>query len=94
MKRIALITLIFLAGFALLLAFTAQPAPAGDEAAAPPEWQVVRAYFTDRQMVYDLAEWREPWEVHYDKGYVVLEATPAEMDRLIAAGFTWRWTRR
>lgn len=87
MKRLILIALFCLAGLGLLLAFTAQPAPAADEAAAPPEWQVVRAYFTDRQMVYDLAEWREPWEVHYDKAYVVLEATPAEMDRLIAAGF-------
>lgn len=87
MKHLALITLICLAGFGLLFAFTAQPTPAGDETAVPPDWQVVRAYFNDRQMVYDLAEWREPWEVHYDKGYVVLEATPAEMDRLIAAGF-------
>jgi carboxypeptidase T len=48
---------------------------------------VVRAYYTDRQMVYDLAAWLEPWEVHHDEGYVVVAVGPAEYDRMLAAGF-------
>jgi PKD repeat protein/murein tripeptide amidase MpaA len=49
---------------------------------------VVRAYFHDPQMVADLATWTEPWEVNYDKGYVVLGITPYEFDLLTQAGFT------
>jgi len=48
---------------------------------------VVRAYYTDRQMVNDLAAWLEPWEVHHDEGYLVVAVGRAEYDRLLAAGF-------
>ncbi len=48
---------------------------------------VVRAYYTNRQMVNDLATWHEPWEVHHDKGYLVLDVTRLEYARLLQAGF-------
>ncbi len=48
---------------------------------------VVRAYFSDRQMVNDLAAWTEPWEVHHDQGYLVVEVNRAGYERLLAAGF-------
>lgn len=52
---------------------------------------VVRAYFSDRQMVNDLATWHEPWEVRYDEdlaeGYIVLDVTRSEYARLLQAGF-------
>lgn len=49
---------------------------------------VVRAYFDNPQMVADLAAWMEPWEVDYEKGYVVIGITPVEYDLLQQAGFT------
>jgi hypothetical protein len=49
---------------------------------------VVRAYFTDRQMVAELAAWREPWEVDYDENFVVVEVTAAEYQQLLKMGFT------
>jgi carboxypeptidase T len=55
--------------------------PAGDG-----PW-VVRAFFSSRQMVHDLAAWKEPWEVHYDEGYLVVDVTPGEYERLLQAGF-------
>ncbi|MBK8987897.1 MAG: hypothetical protein IPM39_17820, partial [Chloroflexi bacterium] len=87
MKRIALILLLLLGSLSLWFAAAAQPTPAADETAVPTDWVVVRAYFSDRQMVADLAAWREPWEVNYDQGYVVLDVSPAEYDRLQQAGF-------
>jgi carboxypeptidase T len=48
---------------------------------------VVRAYYHDRQMIADLAAWREPWEVHHAQGYVVLDVNRAEFERLASAGF-------
>ncbi len=63
----------------------------GTSAGPPPPandgpW-VVRASFSSRQMVHDLAAWKEPWEVHYDEGYLVVDVTPAEYNRLLQAGF-------
>jgi hypothetical protein len=43
---------------------------------------VVRAYYADRQMVNELAAWREPWEVHHDQGYLIVDVTRTEFDRL------------
>ncbi len=57
-------------------------APSGDG-----PW-VVRAYYTERQMVRDLAAWVEPWEVRPDEGYVVVDVDRAGYERLLAAG--WR----
>ena len=48
---------------------------------------VVRAYYTDEQMVRDLAVWNEPWEVHRDARYVVVEVDAEAYARLLAAGF-------
>jgi len=48
---------------------------------------VVRAFYSDRQMVDDLARWTEPWEVHHDQGYLVVEVDRAGYERLLAAGF-------
>ncbi len=48
---------------------------------------VMRAYFSDRQMVYELAAWKEPWEVNYDEGYLVMDVNEEEQSRLIEAGF-------
>jgi PKD repeat protein/murein tripeptide amidase MpaA len=48
---------------------------------------VVRAYFTGRQMVNDLASWTEPWEVHSDQGYVVVGVDRTGYRRLLEAGF-------
>ncbi len=87
MKRLALILLLSLAGFSLLFALSVPALPAVDEAALPTDWVVVRAYFSDRQMVNDLAAWREPWEVNNDKGYVVVEVSPADYERLQQMGF-------
>jgi carboxypeptidase T len=63
------------------------PSPAVN--AEPPgdgPW-VVRAYYTDRRMVDELAAWLEPWEVHPDKGYLVVGVTRDQYERLLAAGF-------
>jgi carboxypeptidase T len=74
------------AGKALPLA----PEKASLAVAALPEgdgpW-VVRAYYTDRRMVDELAAWLEPWEVHPDKGYLVVAVTRDEYNRLLDAGF-------
>jgi len=48
---------------------------------------VVRAYFDNPQMVADLADWIEPWEVDYQKGFVVIGITPVEFGLLQQAGF-------
>jgi len=48
---------------------------------------VVRAYYTGEQMVRDLAAWNEPWEVHRDARYVVVEVDAEAYARLLAAGF-------
>ncbi len=48
---------------------------------------VVRAYFDNPQMVADLAVWMEPWEVDYQKGFVVVGITPVEFELLQQVGF-------
>ncbi len=64
---------------------TAQPIPPLDLPVG--NTLVVRAYFDNRQMVYDLARWLEPWEVNYEMGYLVVDVTPDEYQRLQAMGF-------
>lgn len=51
------------------------------------ERRVFRAYFQERAQVHALARWREPWDVNYEEGYVVLDANEAEAARLRSAGF-------
>jgi len=87
MKRFALVLLLSLTGLSLLLALSVRPAPAVDETTLPTDWVVVRAYFTDRQMVNDLAATREPWEVNYDDGYLVIDVNPAQYDQMVKDGF-------
>ena len=48
---------------------------------------VVRAYYSDYQMVRDLAAWAEPWEVNRDGGYVVVDVDRDAYARLLAMGF-------
>ncbi len=47
---------------------------------------IVRVYFDDLQTARKIAIWIEPMESNYEKGYLVLEVTPDEYDRLIDAG--------
>ncbi len=58
----------------------------GDGPSGDGPW-VVRAYYTDRQIVRDLAAWIEPWEIHPDRGYLVVDVDRAGYERLLAAGF-------
>jgi carboxypeptidase T len=60
---------------------------AGQEVPAGHGPWVVRAYYTDRHMVDELAAWVEPWEVHHDKGYLVVAVAPEDYARLLEAGF-------
>lgn len=88
MKKTPLLLLIFMLGLGVTLMATAQPAPAGDlRQATDSRLLVVRAYFSDPQMVADLSTWTEPWEVNYERGYVVLGVTRSEYDHLVIAGF-------
>lgn len=65
----------------MVLTFLSTTARAGD---CP---TVVRAWFTDRSQVEEVASWTEPWEVHHDRGYLVVDVDAEGMDRLLAAGF-------
>ena len=38
-------------------------------------------------MVEELAAWREPWEVNYDQGYLVLDVSRDDFARLLSSGF-------
>jgi carboxypeptidase T len=87
MKRPAVFTLLGLGALIVALAIAVRPAPAGEHPVFNYEDVVVRAYFDDPQMVWDLATWNEPWEVHYDKGFVVVEVSVAEYALLERAGF-------
>ncbi len=62
------------------------PAPLPDSLPGEGPW-VVRAHFSDRQMVADLAAWREPWQVSYDENILLVDVGRAEYERMIAAGF-------
>lgn len=76
----------------LLALFAARPALAdppkgGGAAFADCQMTVVRAFYTERAMVDRLAEWTEPWEVHHDRGYVVVGVDTVGYGRLLAEGF-------
>jgi murein tripeptide amidase MpaA len=56
----------------------------------PPDGEtfwVVRAYYSDPQMMREMAGWIEPWEVHAEQGYVAVGVDQAEYTRLEALGF-------
>ena len=91
MKRL----LLWFAGILLFTAFShLQPAQSAPINPPPPtgdpdvnDVQVVRAYFHERRMVDDLAAWKEPWEVHHEQGYLIIEVDIEEYNWLIARGF-------
>jgi hypothetical protein len=47
---------------------------------------IVRVYFSDLETAHRIAIWLEPLESEYEKGYLVLEVTREEYDRLVDAG--------
>ena len=65
----------------------AEPLTGAPDALADCPITVVRAYLADRAMVDRLAAWTEPWEVHHDKGYLVVGVDAAGWARLLAEGF-------
>jgi hypothetical protein len=87
MKRSTLYLLLSITLLSLFLGLSLKSAPAADSPVFDYDLVVVRAYFEDRQMVADLASWKEPWLVNYEEGYLVIELTPAEYGQLEAAGF-------
>jgi hypothetical protein len=76
-----------LAALSVLLVAVPQPLAA---ASAPPPgdgpW-VVRAAFTAREQVNLLAASTEPWEVHYDQGYLIVDVDRAGWQNLLDLGF-------
>ncbi|MCP4357425.1 MAG: PKD domain-containing protein [Chloroflexi bacterium] len=87
MKRLfsLIISLIFI--FALVFVFTIKPAPAAQSPILDHEFVVVRAYFDDPAMVASVAQWREPWEVDYNKNFLVIEVNADEYLQLEKEGF-------
>ena len=73
----------------LFLSLVAGAAPLAAAAGPPPgdgPW-VVRATFTDRAQVNRLAAETEPWEVHYDQRYLIVDVDRAGWEHLLALGF-------
>lgn len=52
-----------------------------------PSFWVVKAFFSDRQMVDELAAWVAPWEVNHDEGYLVVDVSMDEISLMEQAGF-------
>jgi carboxypeptidase T len=63
-----------------VLAAASGPPPGGDH------W-VVRAAFTDRDQVNKLAAYTEPWEVHYDQGWLIVDVDREGWQQLLDLGF-------
>lgn len=87
MKRPLIFTLLFMTICGIAFGLGAKPVPAADTTFINREMVIVRAYFDDPAMVSLVAKVREPWEVHYDKGYLVVEATPKEYQQMSDWGF-------
>lgn len=81
MKRTAVIATLLTLIASFLAAFG--PSFPGEEAPT----LVVRAYYTNPELVRDLAGWLEPWQHRRDAGYVVLETSEQDRARLEALGF-------
>jgi hypothetical protein len=82
-------TRLSLSGLVLLLlsSFAAGPvsaAPTDDEGCTT---TVVRAWFSDRSQIEAFAAHDEPWEIHHDKGWMLVGVDPDGMQRLIDLGF-------
>ena len=76
MKRIALALVLSLVMVSVLFVVMAGQAPAGFSPAEEYEVLVVHIYYDDQAMLQQLADWREPWEVNAEAGYMVVEVTP------------------
>ncbi|MCI0644033.1 MAG: PKD domain-containing protein [Chloroflexi bacterium] len=87
MKRAAFLLLLTLFILSLALGLAFQDAPAGQDPVFEYDFVVVRAYFDDPALVLQLASWKEPWEVHYDKGYLVTDVTAAQYEQMRQMGF-------
>jgi hypothetical protein len=48
---------------------------------------VVRATFTERAQVWRLAAEAEPWEVHYDQGFLIVDVDRSSWELLLQLGF-------
>ncbi|MGH2538398.1 MAG: M14 family zinc carboxypeptidase [Candidatus Promineifilaceae bacterium] len=87
MKRFLFLSILAASLLGLALFLTVTAVPAGEGRQFEHDLIVVRAHFDDPSLVADLAAWKEPWEVHYDKGYLVVGVTAAEYAALEEAGF-------
>jgi len=76
-----------LASFLVLLTAIAANVAAASPPADPCETVVVRAWYADRAQVDALASHIEPWEVHHDKGWLVVEADAETLGLLAELGF-------
>lgn len=70
----------------LVLTFVSLHAAAADVPAGDGPW-VVKARFTERAQVARLAAEAEPWEVHHDRGYLIVDADRAVYRLLLDLGF-------
>jgi carboxypeptidase T len=86
-RRTIFLALFLLASLILALGLTSRPAPAADNPFYQYDIVVVRAYYDDPQMAAEVFSWTAPWEVHDAIGYLVLEVTAEEYQRLLDAGF-------
>jgi carboxypeptidase T len=69
---------------AILLVSTTVVPLAADE--PPCDRLVVKVWFTDRVQVQEIAAWTEPWEVHPEKGWMLVDIAFDELDRLKRSG--------
>jgi hypothetical protein len=81
---VLLVLLLLIGGGAAVLA---RPVPAGTVLAGDYEHQVVRAYFDDPALIDTVAQWKEPWDVDLEAGYLLLDVTPVEYQWLLDLGF-------
>jgi len=88
MSRKSLFLFLFLLTGALMLAIAARPGTAGDFSATQYDRWVVRAGFSDPAMVAELAAWKEPWSVDYNKSFLVVDVNQVEYNWLVDAGFS------
>jgi hypothetical protein len=64
------------------------PTSAGEFSDLPADCPtVVRAYFAERSQVDALAAWAEPWEVHHDEGWLIVDVDADGFARLVDLGF-------
>jgi len=78
----------FSTAFVLSLMMVAGPAAATEPPDAPCPTTVVRAWFSERSQVEAFAAADEPWEVHYDKGWMLVGADADGLRLLLDLGFT------